>query len=208
VSERGGARDDEKARAEALFRYRLIAPLTDERDPAPLRARVAQIAAAFHVHPHRGETRVTARTLWKWLAAFRTGGIDALCPHERRDKGTVRAVSPEVLARAEALRREVPTRWTSTILDILLREDAIRADTAPHRATLDRHLFLRGASRRRLAVLGEKRTIKMHFDGFGDLWVGDYHHGPVVLGPDGGVVVAKLGAFIDHATRYPVCDRW
>lgn len=59
-----------------------------------------------------------------------------------------------------------------------------------------------------MRVLGQKRTIKMKFDGFGDLWVGDYHHGPVILCPDGKPTTAKLGAFIDHATRYPVADRY
>lgn len=68
---------------------------------------------------------------------------------------------------------------------------------------------LRGAWVPRIhAKLGEKRTIKMRFDGFGDLWVGDYHDGPKVLAPDGRIVGAKLGAFIDHTTRYPVADRW
>jgi hypothetical protein len=38
--------------------------------------------------------------------------------------------------------------------------------------------------------------------------VGDYHHGPKVLTPDARTTTAKLGAFIDHTTRYPVADRW
>jgi len=48
----------------------------------------------------------------------------------------------------------------------------------------------------------------MRFDSFGDLWIGDYHHGPKVLAPAGHATTAKLGAFIDHTTRYPVADRW
>jgi transposase InsO family protein len=208
VTEKGGARDDEKARTEALFRYRVIATLLDDRDAAPLRARIAEIAAQSHAHPHRGDVKITARTIWKWLATFRAGGIDALRPRRRKDTGLARALPPAVLDRAEAVRREVPTRWTTTILDILVREGTLSKDDVPHRATIDRHLRRRGASRRQLVVLGEKRTIKMRFDGFGDLWVGDYHDGPKVLAPDGRVVGAKLGAFIDHTTRYPVCDRW
>lgn len=205
-------RDDDKARAEALFRYRVIAPLLEEGATDPLRERVAEVAAATHAHPHEGEITLSARTLWTWLACFRGGGIEALHPRRRKDKGSVRAMSAEALARAEALRRELPKRWTSTVLDILVREgsftQADAAEKAPHRSTIDRHLRRRGASRRQLRVLGEKRTIKMKFEQFGDLWVGDYHHGPRVLAPDSRLVVAKLGAFIDHATRYPVCDRW
>jgi hypothetical protein len=48
----------------------------------------------------------------------------------------------------------------------------------------------------------------MSFPAFGDLWVGDYHHGPLVRTPEGGTAIAKLGAFIDHTTRFPVADRW
>ena len=201
-------RDDEEARRIALFRYRVLVPLLEERAEAPLRERVAQCAERLHMHPLQGERRLSERTLWDWLRHFRSQGLDGLHPPQRCDKGQPRSVSPEVLARAEALRRELPTRWTSTLLDLLVREGTVAADQAPHRSTVDRHLQRRGASRRLLRVLGEKRTSKMKFNHFGALWVGDYHHGPLVRTPDGGTAVAKLGAFLDHTTRYPVADRW
>ena len=56
----------------------------------------------------------------------------------------------------------------------------------PHRATLDRHLARRGASRRQLRVLGSKRTIRLHFEHFGDLWVGGD------FSTAGGVLFAKI----------------
>lgn len=208
VNENPKKRDDEKARAEALFRYRVLVPLLDKHAGLSLRKRVAQRAAQLHEHPSGEQRSVDPRTLWTWLSRFRQGGLQALHPRPRKDKGQLRAVSAEVMARAELLRRELPSRWTSTVLDILVRENSLPADKAPHRATLDRQLLMRGASRRQLQVLGEKRTCKLHFAAFGDLWVGDYHHGPKVLCPDGRVTVAKLGAFIDHHSRYPVADRW
>lgn len=201
-------RDDDAARAEALFRYRVIAPLLDEHEDGSLRTRITTLARERHPHPRRGEIAISGRTLWAWLSQFRRGGIAALHPRHRRDRGGTRAAPLPVLDRAEALRREVPARWTSTVLDILVREGTAVASALPHRATIDRHLRRRGASRRQLAVLGTKRTIKMQFAAFGDLWVGDYHHGPKVLAPDGRLTTAKLGAFLDHTTRYPVADRW
>lgn len=202
------ARDGDAARAEALFRYGVIAPLLDEREDGPLRTRVTALAGERHLHPRRGEITISDRTLWTWLTRFRTGSIDALRPRHRKDRGSLRAASRDVLDRAEALRRQLPKRWTRTVIDILVREGSLDATETPHRATIDRHLRRRGASRRQLAVLGAKPTIKMRFDAFGDLWVGDYHHGPKVLAPDGRLTTAKLGAFIDHTTRYPVADRW
>ena len=207
MSKKGDRRDDEDAILIALFRYGAIVELLADGREAPLRARVAAQAARDHHHPKLGARRVTARTLWTWLALYRGGGIEALHPRRRKDKGILRALSPEALARAEALRREQPARWTRFVLDILVHEGLL-SPRSPHRATLDRHLRRQGASRRQLHVLGEARTIKLVVDRFGALWVGDYHHGPRVLAPDGTVVVAKLGAFIDHKMRYPVADRW
>jgi len=208
VNDEPKTRDDEKARAEALFRYRVLVPLLEESAALSLRRRVAERAAQPHPHPCGEQVRVAPRTLWTWLRRFRQGGLMALHPHQRKDKGVLRALSPEVLARAEQLRKELPSRWTSTVLDILVREQTLKKEQAPHRATLDRQLRRRGASRRQLQVLGEKRTCKLAFAAFGDLWVGDYHHGPKIRLPDGRVTTAKLGAFIDHNTRYPVADRW
>jgi transposase InsO family protein len=208
MSDENKKRDDEKARSEALFRFRVLVPLLEERAGGSLRERIAQCAAQVHMHPLRGDRSVTERTLWEWLSRYRRKGLEGLQPQQRRDKGQLRALSPQTLDRAETLRRELPARWTSTVLDILVREGTLSPAQAPHRATLDRHLRRRGASRRQLRVLGQKRTRKMSFPCFGDLWVGDYHHGPLVRTPDGGTAVAKLGAFIDHTTRYPVADRW
>ena len=206
-------RDDDRAHQLALFRYGVIAPLVElEQEPEESRRPVVElvreiVAATFHL-PGEGPIQVSERTVYAWLARFRGGGVDALRPKIRKDRGTRRVLEDGVLDRAERLRRENPRRFTKTILDILELEKTHEGKLDFHRATLDRHLVLRGASRRQLRVLGEKRTIKMQFESFGDLWVGDYHHGPVVLAPDGKHVTSKLGAFIDHSTRFPIADRY
>lgn len=208
MTKKGGFRDDDKALLTALFRYSVIGPLLDDHEGKSLRTRVAEQAATPHYHPTEGAVAVRERTLWSWLSTYRAHGIEGLRPRRRSDHGTTRALTPAVLERAEALRRELPSRWTSTLLDILVREGLVARDEAPHRATLDRHLQRQGASRRQLRVLGTQRTIKMQFASFGELWVGDYKHGPQVRMPDGTLGIAKLGAFIDHCKRYPVADRW
>jgi len=214
VSDRDGDggtyRDDDDAIQLALFRYGVIGPLV-ERDtygPGEVTELVREIVERTHYLPRRGPVRVSERTVYAWRRRYRMGGIEALRPRIRSDRGARRVVADDVLARAIQLRKEQPARWTSTVLDILKREGTLAGKPVPHRATLDRHLADRGASRRQLRVLGQKRTIKMQFARFGDLWVGDYKHGPVVIGPDGRFTTAKLSAFLDHRTRYPVADRW
>lgn len=204
--ERGEPRDDEAAIQLALFRYGVIGPLVEQQQhqPGELTRLVAELTAATHWLPGTGAVRVGRRTIYTWLARYRRGGIEALRPCSRKDRGTRRTATDDVLERAVALRKEQPGRKTKVLLDIMEHESM----KVPSRSTLDRHLRRLCASRRHLRTLGEKRTIKMRFDRFGRLWVGDYHHGPLVLAPDGRLVAAKLSGIIDHTTRYPVSDRW
>jgi len=210
VSERERRRDDDRALQVALFRYGVVARLVEAEAGAGagVAARVREIAGEPHYLPGRGPVRVSERTVYAWLAAFRKGGVEALRPAVRKDRGESRAVEAHVLARAIRLRREQPRRTTTTLLDILVREGTVQEPLPFHRATLDRWLRRKGASRKRLATLSTKPKIKMRFEHFGDLWVGDDHHGPLVRKPDGGVATSKLGAFLDHTTRYPVADRY
>lgn len=210
MSQDGPKRDDEQGMMLALFRYAVIAPIVeaDELAYGQTRELIEALSAQSHFLPGKGPVVVKERTVYEWLRRYRQGGLDALLPRVRKDKGKGRVVDEQVVARAIELRKENPQRWTSTLLDIMQREGTFDGKVVPHRSTLDRHLARRGMSRRQIHVLGAKRTIKMRFDHFGDLWVGDYHHGPVILGPNGKPTTAKLAAFIDHATRYPVADRY
>jgi len=204
-------RDDETALLLALFRYGVIAPLAEtapeDLPTGEVTRLVREIVEQTHYLPGKGPLRVGERTVYAWLSAFRIGGIECLRPQLRCDRGHSK-FPEDLLARAVELRKEGPHRFTKTLLDILRLEAGAAGPCIPHRSTLDRHLARRNASRRQMRVLGEKRTIKMRFASFGELWVGDYHHGPLVLGPDGTPKTAKLGAFLDHSTRYPVADRY
>lgn len=194
----------------ALFRYGIIAPIL-ELDPSSstkVCELIAEITSRPHYLPSRGRISVKPRTVYAWLAAYRREGVQALRSVWRKDRGRTRVLSDKIVERAIALRKEIPRRKTRFLIDIMVREGTITGEVPFHRATLDRHLVLRGASRRQMKVLAAPATIKMEFEAFGDLWVGDYHHGPLVLAPGNRVVTAKIGAFIDHATRYPPSDRY
>jgi len=133
-----------------------------------LTALVRQISNQTHYLPGKGPVGVKERTLYDWLQRYRNGGIAALRPKVRKDKGASRALSDQIIERAVALRKENTTRWTSTLIDILKRDGTLQGRPVAHRATFDRHLSRRGASRRLLRVLGAKRTIKMQFNTFGE----------------------------------------
>jgi len=192
--------DDDAKLAGALFLYRLIA----EAAEAPKGARTAllrEVAGAEHTSPDGRTVRVSLRTLQRWVKRFKRGGLTALGRTPRKDKGRTRALAEAAVARVIALRHEGTWRSTPTLIDIVERAGEV-AKGSLRRSTLDRHLDRRGASRRMLHVLGEKRHVRLQFEHPLDFVLGDFHAGPYVRTATGEVRRSELGAFIDHCSRY------
>jgi len=191
---------DDHALAIAAFRHRCLAEVLDAEGAELLPILKAEARQARTDPAGRART-VSVRTLTRWLAAYRRGGLLALCPRRRTDQGTLRAISPDVFARAQALRRQKPARPTKTIIDILVRQQTV----VPHaiaRSTLDRHLARQGLSRYTLRSLGHKTFRRIETATPFELVVADFHHGPYVRTADETLRRALLGAHIDHFSRY------
>ena len=189
----------------ALFRYTLILPLlrhNRERDGAKQQLREA-IAAQQHLIPHSERSTVSVPTLRRWEKDYLAGGFDALKPKPRSDRGASRALSAETLDRAEALKRELPSRSTRAVADILKRDAAspVPEDRLAPR-TLSRQLAVRGATTARLT---KARPVFRRFERshFGDLWQSDAMHGPRLPDPANPAQERPtiLFAFIDDHTR-------
>ncbi len=189
----------------ALFRYTLVLPLLRhdrQRDGSKGQLREA-IAAQHHVIPHSSHDTVSVPTLRRWEKAYREGGFDALKPKPRSDRGECRAISAETLDRAEALKRELPSRSSRTVADILKREIAgpISEERIAPR-TLRRQLAARGVTTARLTKANPvyRRFERSHF---GDVWQSDAMHGPKLPDPANPDQLRPtvLFAFLDDHTR-------
>lgn len=191
---------DDHDLAIAAFRHRLIAEALEADEEAISTILKAQ-AGQPRTDPEGRSRAWSVRTLTRWLAAYRDGGFLALCPKPRQDQGALRAITPEVFARAEALRREKAARPTKTIIDILVREKTARPGVVA-RSTLDRHLAARGLSRHTLRSLSRKTFRRIETTAPFELVVADFHHGPYVRTADGALRRALLGAHIDHFSRF------
>ena len=73
----------------------------------------------------RGASRpISAATLYRWIERYRRGGLVALRPRRRKDRGKLRARLPQdVVARARAILEEDP-EISYTLLSVLLTADA------------------------------------------------------------------------------------
>jgi putative transposase len=197
---------DEDALELAAFRHRIIAEAL-EADQGEVTAAIVEAASREYSTPGGTLYRPSERSLWRWLHAYRKGGLLALCHKPRTDRGALRAIEPKLLERAVKLRGEgkKKKRSTSTIIDILRRQHDPKTHPEPlriARSTLDRHFAQLGVSRRQLKVFGRPFT-RIETDAPLELVVADFHHGPFVrVGPRDEVRRALLCAFIDHYSRY------
>lgn len=193
----------------ALFRHAIIGELDIEALPRGTRAaRIADLAARTYRHGAGRERRFSARTLWAWWSAYQRRGLDGLLPRRRVDAGARRALSDDLLEAALALRREVPSRSTATLIHILETQGRVVPGQL-RRATLDRHLAHAGASRRHLRTLGDKRYIRLLFQRPNQLWVGDYHEAPLLWDPARARYrTLHLCAVIDHYSKLVPCAAW
>ena len=192
------------AEAIALFRYRVLAEVTNARlTPAERGRLVRELARHAQEHPDGSTRQYTRGTLDRWLRAYREHGLDGLTPQPRADLGLVRR-HPELLDEACQLRAELPTRSAPQISDILFARHGIRVA----RRTINQHLRQRGLHRAALA--GQPRAYgRFEAERPNELWIGDVLVGPYVPHPRvPGSKRAYLFVLVDDYSRLLVHGRW
>lgn len=198
---------DDRRRKFALFRHAVVAELDAVALPrGELSARIEQLSQVTWRLPSGQERRFSTRTLWQWWSDYKQEGLEGLVPESR--KSGPREIAPEVLEAAIAVRKEVPSRSTATVIDILERKGTVPAGKLK-RATLDRHLAAAGCSRRILKTLGDKVYTRLQFSGPNQFWVGDYHEAPILWDAKReAFLTVHLSAFLDHFSRRCTHGRW
>jgi transposase InsO family protein len=182
-------------REEGLRRFGLISPLLEEGLSA---AELAQRRCLL-----LQKEDISERTLRRWIASYKKNGFDGLVRQVRTDKGVSKTISPEALALAEEMRRELPRRSAGLICELLEREGHKAA-----RSTLERHLREKGLSGKQLAAEakaggGTRRFVRV---GRNTLWQSDIKYGPYLPEPDKPKKKFRtyLLVIIDDATRFVV----
>jgi putative transposase len=194
--------EDPRRRDIALFRYGLIRQAADPGLSTAERGRLVRaLAAKEHRGPDGEWTSVGRSTLDRWIAAYRTGGFDALIPAERRRQPVS---DVELLDLAVKLKRENPARTATHIVELIVTDLASqgRDRQVPSARTVQRHFARLGLNVRPDGsppeAFGRFEAAKVN-----DLWVGDVAHGPRVAGRK-----ALLFAFLDDHSRLIVGHRW
>jgi len=195
--------EEERRTQIALFRYTLIAPLLDHPlERGEIVAHLRMVASQPHRIPYSKRTTLDDETLWRYLAAYRRGGFEALKPQPRSDAGKSRRIPEDVLQKAIALRQELPTRSANTIIQILKRDSTFPPGLTLATRTLRGILHDRGITREKLN--GQSKAFRrFERECANALWQGDMLVGPYL--PDaerpGKYRRTALFCFIDDYSR-------
>ena len=96
-----------KAEKLALFRFGLVASFVIEAlHRGELTRRAEEIAARQYDFPDSRRRTISVDTLLEWAKRYRQGGLEALAPKPRQDRGQARAITPQLATLIERLKRE------------------------------------------------------------------------------------------------------
>ncbi|WP_303798270.1 helix-turn-helix domain-containing protein [Alicyclobacillus macrosporangiidus] len=185
--------DSRKAEEIAANRVQMLSRLlADGLDAGRARQIRAEICA---------QTGLSERTIRRYLAQYRKEGFEGPTAkvYQRPD-----AIPESLLEQAILLRREVPTRSISQIIQILEWEGYAKPGQIK-RSTLQEKLAERGYSSRQMRMYATTGTAARRFQRRhrNELWQSDIKFGPYLpIGPGGARKQVYLVVFLDDATRY------
>lgn len=187
----------------AFWRYERIEEAADESLHPSQRGRILRrISKTPVIWPSGRSKRISVSTLYRWVKQYWQGGLQALQPQPRKDRGTTRQKLPdEVVQEALRLLSEDPSMTLTfllTALSVTFAQSHIRIT----RSTLQRRLAAQPAyTRIKKAATHKRRRTRFVAKAAHDIWQTDAK-GPVkVLLTSGCSLLFHILSIIDDATR-------
>jgi transposase InsO family protein len=178
----------------------VLGPLASRTDieRGDIKSIVSELASKPYNIPDSKRTYVSKESILRWYYEWKRGGIEALQPLGRNDKGKTHIPS-NVQEEITQLKQDNPARSITTIINMIERQGLISKGKLS-RSSVHRFLQHNRLSKRLPASVNtiERRAfVAAHA---GDLWQGDVLHGPSVL-TEQGMRKTYLVSLMDDATR-------
>jgi transposase InsO family protein len=188
----------EKDRETAYFRFALIAPVIQGTFPdASERAYCRRIAENSVKRPDGVMFRYSPATIQRWICLYKEGGMDALVPRERSDKGSVKSLSLDCISEILRIREKYPRLDAIQIHLRLVRDGLLPANVSPR--TIQR--FIKANGLKKGAVSGPLKDRKAFEEAFfGSMWSADTCYFPYIK-TDGAKKRTYLIAAVDDHSR-------
>ena len=165
---------------QALFRYGVLGSLTTQKKLAygELTKTLQELAAKNYTIPNSDKTQLSYKVIESWYYRYQKGGLDALIPVERNDKGRS-SIRPEIQEAIIALKKEKPKRSIRHIIHYLESKGVIHKEEVS-RSSCHRLLQKQGLSKQIVTTIPkEHRSFEATI--VNDIWQSDVMHGPKVL---------------------------
>ena len=195
-------RPRDHAEAVALFRAEIVGAICHrEMSRGELALAIRTIAECRYRPPgRRASKRFGISTLERWYYAYRRGGLAALRPSPRSDRGRARELSEAQRALLLDIRREHPLATVPVILRTLVADGRL-GKGAVSASTVQR--LYREAGLPRGHRLDGHTRLRWQADHAGALWHGDVCHGPALRIGDT-TKPLRIHALLDDASRFVV----
>ena len=155
----------------AQFKLALIAPVLHGLFPdASRNAYYRRITENPLTLPDGSVFQYSPKTLSKWVSLYQTGGIDALMPKERSDKGSTRALPDTAIEEIYRLKNAFP-RLNATQIHRQLVEGSFLPDTVSVCAV---QRFIRNNDLKSARNPNMRDRKAFEEDAFGKMWQADY----------------------------------
>lgn len=154
----------------AQFRFALIAPVIQGLFPdASASAYFKRVTASPLTLPDGSSVTYSYKTLEKWKSLYASGGLDALMPNARSDKGIPRSLDEDAIAEIYRIKEAHPRMNATRIHEHLIRKSFIPATVSVDSVQrFIRHNDLKSA---RNPSLRDRKAFEE--DSFGRIWQAD-----------------------------------
>ena len=161
----------------AQFRFALIAPVIQGLFPdASATAYYKRVTASPLTLPDGSTVSYSYKTLEKWKSQYKIGGLDALMPNTRSDKGLSRALNEEAIAEIYQIKLEHPRMNATQIYEHLVRESFISANVSVD--SVQRFIRRNDLKSARDPNLRDRKAYEE--DEFGKIWQADTCYLPYI----------------------------
>lgn len=161
----------------AQFRFALIAPVVQGLYPdASASAYYKRVTKNPLVLPDGSSVTYSYKTLEKWKSLYSLGGLDALMPNARSDKGLSRALNDEVINEIYRIKEEHPRMNATQIYEYLVRESFLAATVSVD--SVQRFIRNNDLKSARDPNLRDRKAYEE--DEFGKIWQADTCYFPYI----------------------------
>lgn len=162
----------------AQFRFALIAPVIQGLFPDVSRtAYYKRITEKPLTFPDGNVKEISYKTVEKWVSEYQRGGIDALMPAERSDKGTTRALPDTAIEEIYRLKQAFPRLNATQIHKQLIQESFIPATVSV--CAVQRFIRSNDLKSARNPTMIDRKAFEE--DAFGKMWQTDTCYFPHII---------------------------